>query len=96
LAEIRCRACSLPLQRYIVDFAAVQAKRLEHHGVEVAVGAIRQVALCHDKGLSERQVLPKAARNKASVLIAEADVGMIPTVQCAAREGESDWRKGCT
>jgi hypothetical protein len=93
VAEIHCRACSLPLQRYIVDFAAeapfeaVQAKRLEHHGVEVAISTIRQVTLSHAQGLSERQILPKAARGKATVLIAEEEGNLIPTVQCTAREG---------
>ena len=57
LAEIRCRACSLPLQRAIVDFGAdlpfteVQAKLLEHHGVEVAVSTLRQVTPCHGEAL---------------------------------------------
>jgi hypothetical protein len=84
----------LPLQRYIVDFAAdvpfaaAQAKLREHHGVEVPLGAIRQVTLSHAKGLDERQILPKAVRGKAKVLIAEMDGSMIPTVQCTVREKE--------
>jgi hypothetical protein len=86
----------VPLQRYIVDFAsevpfeAVQAKLWEHHGVEVAVSTIRQVTLSHAKRLSERQILPRAARGKAGVLIAESDGSLIPTVQCTAQEGEAE------
>lgn len=93
VAEIRCRACSLPLQRYIVDFAAdipfeaVRAKLLEHHGVEVAVSALRRITLSHARALEKRQILPKAARSKTAVLIAEMDGSMIPTVRCTVREG---------
>lgn len=89
----------MPLQRYIVDFAsdlpfaAVQAKLLEHHGVEVAVGTLRRITLSHGRALCERQILPKAARDKASVLIAEMDGSMIPTVQCVGKAGERDRRK---
>jgi hypothetical protein len=91
----------LPLQRYLIDFAsdvpfeAVQAKLLEHHGVEIAVSTIRQVTLFHAGALCERQILPKATRDKAAVLIAEMDGSMIPTVQCSAREGsgKTDRRK---
>ena len=91
----------MPLQRYIVDFAAevpfaeAQAKLREHHGVEVPLSTLRQVTLSHAKGLSERQILPKAAKRKAAILIAEMDGSMIPTVQCTARENEekADRRK---
>jgi hypothetical protein len=70
-----------------VPFEAVQAKLWEHHGVEVALGTIRQVPLSHAKGLCERQILPKAAQGKAAVLIAEEDGSLIPTVQCTAPAG---------
>jgi hypothetical protein len=91
----------LPLQRYIVDFAAdtpfaqVQAKLREHHGVEIGINTIRRISLAHAKGLTERQILPKAARRKAAILIAEMDGSMIPTVQCTARENDerADRRK---
>jgi hypothetical protein len=84
----------LPLQRYIVDFAAdvpfaaAQEKLREHHGVEIPLSTIRQVTLSHAKKLDERQILPKAARGKAAILLAEMDGSMIPTVQCTAREDE--------
>jgi hypothetical protein len=51
--------------------------------------------LAHAKGLSERQILSKAARGKAPVLIAEENGSLIPTVQCTAQEGakKADRRK---
>jgi hypothetical protein len=62
----------------------------------LAVSTIRQVTLTHAKGLSERQILPKAAKGKAAVLIAEADGRLIPTEQCTGEAGaeKPDRRKG--
>ena len=76
-----------------LPFTEVQAKLLEHHGVEVAVSTLRQVTPCHGEALCERQILPKAAKGKATVLIAEVDGSMIPTVQCGKEAGKTDRRK---
>jgi hypothetical protein len=55
-AEIRCRACSLPLQRYIVDFAADTpfcpgaGEATGAPWVEIGINTIRRVSLAHAKG----------------------------------------------
>ena len=77
-------------------FAQVQVKLREHHGVEIGINTIRRVSLAHAKGLTERQILPKAAKGRAAVLMAEEDGSLIPTVQCTAHGGaEKPDRRTC-
>jgi hypothetical protein len=64
--------------------------------VEIGINTIRRVSLAHAKGLTERQILPKAAKGRAAILIAEEDGSLIPTVQCTAQEGaEKPDRRKC-
>ena len=61
---VRMRGSSGPLQRAMVDFGADEAfagaaaKLLEHYGVEVPVGRVREVCLRHARRLADTPVEP--------------------------------------
>src|ERR1051325_2143636 len=60
-AGVACRACSPPLQRALVDFAAdvsfdrATEKLLEHYGVELSTSTIRRLTQRHGARLLDQQ-----------------------------------------
>jgi hypothetical protein len=99
-AGVSCRACSRPLQRAVVDFAAdvsfqrVTQKLSEHYGVELSASTIRE--LTHDHGgrmLEQQQHLLTELGPEAGCqhLLTEIDGSMVPLVESA--EKSRDKRK---
>ena len=60
-AGVKCRGCSRPLQRALVDFAAdvsfarASEKLLEHYGVQLSASTIRQFSQEHGRRMLEQQ-----------------------------------------
>jgi len=95
-AGVRNRACSLSLQRAIVDFGAEGAfapasRRVrEHYGIDVSVSAIRNCTLKHGKAMA--MTAEKAApRLPAKMLVTQMDGSMVPMAQAGSGP---DRRKG--
>lgn len=92
------RRYSLPLEEAITDFGAatpfakVAEKIKRHYGIDISSSAAYIVTNNHAQGMAEFGVLPEAG-TKADVLIAEMDGSMVPVVQMATTETESDLRK---
>jgi hypothetical protein len=93
-AGVRPRACSLRLQRALVDFGADDsfreaAKKVRaHYGVDVSPTAAREHTLAHAQAIG---VAPPKAASAAKMVITGLDGSMVPIV-----EGGSgpDRRKG--
>ena len=99
-AGVKCRGCSRPLQRALVDFASdvsfnrAAEKLVEHYGVELSANTIRLITNQHGGGLLEQQqqliteLGPEAGLEQ---LITQTDGSMVPLVE-SSRKG-SDKRK---
>ena len=89
-AGVKCRGCSRPLQRALVDFAAdvsfngATQKLLEHYGVELSSSTVRQLTQQHGAHLLEqqqqliRQLGPEAGFEQ---LMTQTDGSMVPLVE---------------
>lgn len=83
-ARLRPRACSLRLQRALVDFGADDSFReavkkiREHYGVEVSVAAARLHTLAHAKAIGVVQPRPAPS---AAMVITGLDGSMVPIVE---------------
>jgi hypothetical protein len=73
-------------------FAKVAEKIKRHYGIDIGKSAAYAVTNHHAQAIAEFGVLPEA-RTEASLLIAEMDGSMVPIVQMAATETETDLRK---
>jgi hypothetical protein len=96
-AGVKCRGCSRPLQRALVDFAAdvsfnrATEKLLEHYGVELSSSTIRQITQQHGAGLLEQQqqlndqLGPEAGLEQ---LITQTDGSMVPLVESSQKSAD--------
>ena len=97
-AQVINRSYSLPLEQAITDFGAttpfakVAEKIKRHYGVDISSSAAYIVTHHHAQAIAEFGVLPQAGP-EAAVLIAEMDGSMVPIVQMAATETQTDLRK---
>ena len=99
-AGVKCRGCSRPLQRALVDFAAdvsfnrATEKLVEHYGVELSSSTVRQLTQQHGAHLLEQQqqlitqLGPEAGLEQ---LITQTDGSMVPLVE--NRQKTTDKRK---
>ena len=91
-AEVVCRGYSPALQRALTDFGADEpfagaaAKRREHYGIDVPVGAVRVITEHHGAAMLAGQPPRSPWPETAGVprLIAELDGSMVPRVETAA------------
>lgn len=89
---MRCRSCSVPLQRAITDFGSdvpfgkIPGKLREHYGIEVPVGSSRAITLSHAEEILKSGQLQKDIPERAgvAVLLAEIDGCMIPVVEMSS------------
>lgn len=93
-AGVSCRACSRPLQRALVDFAAdvsfdrAGEKLLEHYGVALSASTIREISQRHGGNLLEQQqqlshqLGPEAGLPQ---LLTETDGSLVPLVESPAK-----------
>lgn len=89
-AGVKCRGCSRPLQRALVDFASdvsfnrATEKLVEHYGIELSSSTIRQITQQHGGSLLEQQqqlitqLGPEAGLEQ---LITQTDGSMVPLVE---------------
>ena len=97
-AKVGHRQYSLPLEEAITDFGAatpfakVAEKIKRHYGIAIGGSAAYLVTNRHAQAIGEFGVLPEA-RAEAAVLIAEMDGSMVPVVQMAATQTQTDLRK---
>jgi len=99
-AEVRCRGCSLPLQRVLTDlgadhaFARVPHKLKEHYGFELATSTIRRVTEQHAQRMHESydRIETKPPSAGVARMVAETDGSLIPIV--TTDPTASDRRKG--
>ena len=97
-AQVGNRSYSLPLEQAISDFGAatpfakVAEKIKRHYGVDIGSSAAYIVTHRHAQAMAAFGVLPQA-RTEAGILIAEMDGSMVPIVQMAVTETETDLRK---
>lgn len=100
-ARLRPRACSLRLQRALVDFGADDsfreaAKKVrEHYGVEVSPTVARQHTLAHAKAIG---VVPSKPAPAAAMVITGLDGSMVPIVESGSgpdrRQGKTlQWKQ---
>ena len=84
-AEIKCRMCSEPLERVIVDFAAdipfekASQKIEEHHGVKIPTSTIRKVTQKHARRMSQVEN-KKIKETEAFCITGSTDGVMVPKV----------------
>ena len=99
-ALVKCRGCSRPLQRALVDFASdvsfnrAAEKLVEHYGVELSASAIREITNQHGSVLLEQQqqlITELGPEAGLPQLITQTDGCMVPLVE-NSRKG-SDKRK---
>lgn len=98
-ANVRCRGCSLLLQRAVVDFGAdhafgrVPEKLQEHYGITLAESTIRAKTEHHAKQMFEQEKQNKVIPDKAGSeqQIGQIDGSMIPIV--SIDEESEDKRK---
>jgi hypothetical protein len=93
-AGVKCRGCSRPLQRAVVDFASdasfarATEKLLEHYGVELSPSTIRAIAFQHGGCLFEQQqqlitqLGPEAGLEQ---LITQTDGSMVPLMEISPK-----------
>jgi hypothetical protein len=92
---VKCRGCSLPLQRVITDFGAdvsfaeAITKVKEHYGIEISSFAIQKVTKQHAKQIADFK--GAATSKKQQTIVCETDGGMVPIVE--TEEGCIDERK---
>ena len=97
-AGVRHRSYSWLLEKAITDFGAstpfakVAEKVKRHYGIDLGRSAAYTITSRHAKAMAEGGVLPQA-RTEAPRLIAEMDGSMVPVVQMAATETQTDLRK---
>jgi hypothetical protein len=89
-AGVKCRGCSRPLQRALVDFAAdvsftrATEKLVEHYGVELSASTVREITQQHGAHLLEQQqqlitqLGPEAGLEQ---LVTQTDGSMVPLVE---------------
>ncbi|HKG23681.1 MAG TPA: ISKra4 family transposase [Blastocatellia bacterium] len=89
-AGVKCRGCSRPLQRALVDFASdvsfnrATEKLVEHYGVELSSSTVRQITQHHGASLLEQQqqlvdhLGPEAGLEQ---LMTQTDGSMVPLVE---------------
>lgn len=88
-AKVRHRCCSRPLQRVVTDFGAdvpfaqVMDKLVEHYGILLSEICIRRITESHAQAIYESASLQTAWPQVpgVSVVIAQMDGGMVPTVE---------------
>lgn len=99
-AGVKCRSCSRPLQRALIDFAAdvsfarATEKLVEHYGVELSASTIRQLTHQHGGRMLEQQqqlLSELGPEVGCEQLLTETDGSMVPLVVSA--EKSSDKRK---
>jgi hypothetical protein len=94
-AAVKCRECSLPLQRVITDFGADVSfaetinKIKEHYGIEVSSFAVQKVTKKHAKQIAKFKA--KVSSKKQKTIVCEIDGGMVPIVEM--QENSTDKRK---
>jgi len=99
-AGVKCRGCSRPLQRALLDFAAdvsftrATEKLVEHYGVELSSSTIREITQQHGARLLEQQqqlitqLGPEAGLEQ---LVTQTDGSMAPLVESSQKS--TDKRK---
>jgi len=100
-ARVNCGGSSRRVQRALTDlgadesFATAAQKFKEHYGVEVSVYRTRQVTYKHARRMEAAVPAPNRAlpAKGATVVLAEADGCMMPTVTSAAAPPGADRRK---
>lgn len=102
-AGVKCRGCSRPLQRALVDFAAdvsfhrATQKLREHYGVDLSASTIRELTQQHGgRMLEQQQQLQSELGPEAGCqhLLTEIDGSMVPLVEspqksCDKRKNKS-------
>jgi hypothetical protein len=94
-SAVKCRGCSLPLQRVITDFGADVSfsetinKIKEHYGIEVSSFAVQAVTKKHAKQIAKFKA--KVVSKKQQIVVSETDGGMVPIVE--TEENCADRRK---
>lgn len=92
-----CRSYSRPLQRAVTDFGAdvsfgqAAEKMREHYGIEVPACTIQKITGNHARKIAKWE--RKGSSERAEVLIAEMDGGMVPIVEVGEKEEGIDLRK---
>jgi hypothetical protein len=96
-ASVKCRGCSRPLQRALVDFASdvsfnrATEKLLEHYGVELSSSTVREITNQHGQCLLEQQqqlitqLGPEAGLGQ---LITQIDGSMVPLVESSQKSAD--------
>lgn len=100
-AQVKCRMCSEPLERAIVDFGAdvsfgtIPQKLLEHYGVEISTSTAQSVTLKHAKKISKfKENIPILKQNKnAKCIIGSCDGVMVPMVETENNDDRRTTRK---
>jgi hypothetical protein len=96
-AGIKCRGCSRPLQRALVDFASdvsfdrAAEKLVEHYGIELSSSTIREITFQHAARLLEQQQqLIEQLGPEAGIeqLITQTDGSMVPLVESSQKYGD--------
>jgi hypothetical protein len=93
---VKCRECSEPLERAIVDFGSdvgferASEKLKEHYGIEIGASVIRAITEKHGAAIVARQESQKREkelpdRPGVPVLICEMDGSMVPIVETGER-----------
>lgn len=105
-AEVKCRGCSLLVERLLTDFGADESfvkaveKAKEHYGIEIPASTARTIIEKHAEKMRclEGQNIFKSSAKKTDCIIVEADGGMVPLVNIdkAQKEQQPDHRKGKT
>lgn len=99
-AGVKCRGCSRPLQRALVDFASdlsfnrAAEKLVEHYGVELPASTIREITNQHGSFLLEQQqqlMSDLGPESGLQQLITQIDGSMVPLVENSPKA--SDKRK---
>jgi hypothetical protein len=94
-AGVKCRGCSRPLQRALVDFAAdvsfdrATEKLLEHYGVALSSSTIRVLTQEHGERMLEQQQPQRLTHLGPEVgcehLLTEMDGSMVPLVESSQK-----------
>lgn len=101
-AGVSCRACSRPLQRALVDFAAdvsferTGEKLLEHYGIELSASTIRRITHRHGaRLLHQQQQLIDQLGPEAGLpqLLTQTDGSMVPLVESASKAADKRKQK---
>lgn len=92
-----CRSYSRPLQRAVTDFGAdvsfeqAAEKMREHYGIEIPPCTIQKITGNHARKIAEWE--PSESKERAKMLIAEMDGGMVPIVEVGEKSKGIDLRK---